>query len=83
MLLEELIKYAKGGNYDRIVAFRHALAYAKHLDKYFPITKIEENPRPDGYQPPRRNPMLDSPFVKTPSSFGKLGGMFNNFGRRR
>jgi hypothetical protein len=30
MLLTEILKYTKGGNYDSIVAFRHALAYAKH-----------------------------------------------------
>jgi hypothetical protein len=47
MLLTEILKYTKGGNYDRIVAFRHALAYAKHLDKYFPVNRIEEKQRPD------------------------------------
>lgn len=46
MLLEEMIHYrsksvaSKGihdGNFDRIVAFYHALILAEHLDKYMPI----------------------------------------------
>jgi hypothetical protein len=76
ILLEEIIKYSpEDGNYDRIVAFRHALAYAKHLDKYYPIIKIEEQPR-ERQEKPKRSSLLDSPFVKSPSSFGKMGTMF-------
>jgi hypothetical protein len=81
MLLEELIKYQKGGNFDRIVAFRHALAYAKNMDKYFPIAKIEEEKRPE-YDPRPKSSPLNSPFVKAPSSFGKLGSMFPTMRRR-
>jgi len=47
MLLEEMIHYrakpvaSKGihdGNFDRIIAFYHALILAEHLDKYMPIS---------------------------------------------
>lgn len=75
MLLEEIIKYTKGGNYDRIVAFRHALAYAKHLDKHYPLIKIAEPERVSS-KPTRTNPMLNSPFLQTGSTFGKSSSMF-------
>jgi hypothetical protein len=32
-LLKEMLSYKKGGNFDRIIAFMHALAYARELDK--------------------------------------------------
>lgn len=32
-LLKEMLSYKKGGNYDRITAFMHALTYARELDK--------------------------------------------------
>jgi hypothetical protein len=32
-LLKEMLSYKKGGNFDRITAFMHALAYARELDK--------------------------------------------------
>jgi len=32
-LLKEMLSYRKGGNFDRITAFMHALAYARELDK--------------------------------------------------
>lgn len=32
-LLKEMLNYKKGGNFDRIVAFSHALVYARELDK--------------------------------------------------
>lgn len=83
MLLTEILKYQKGGNFDRIVAFRHALAYAKHLDKYYPVNKVDEKEKPDGYRPPKPNPMLNSPFVKAPTGFGKVGGMFPGMTRKR
>lgn len=82
MLLTEIIKYEKGGNFDRIVAFRHALAYAKHLDKYFPVNKVHEIEKPEGYQPPKPNPWMTSPFVKTPSGFGKATNIFPKNSKR-
>lgn len=77
MLLEEIIKYSnKGGNYDRIVAFRHCLAYAYHLDKYFPISKIDEKPF-DPMAPKRQHdPMLRSPFVKIKAGWGMAQSTF-------
>jgi len=76
MLLTEILKYKKGGNYDRIVAFRHVLAYAKHLDKYFPVAKMNENPRPENYKEPKVNPMMNSPFIKTLGGFNKAATLF-------
>jgi ribonuclease HIII len=32
-LLKEMLNWRKGGNFDRITAFMHALAYARELDK--------------------------------------------------
>ena len=32
-LLREIIGYKKGGNFDRMIAFEHALAHARELDK--------------------------------------------------
>ena len=32
-LLREMMNYKKGGNYDRIIAFGHALAWSRELDK--------------------------------------------------
>lgn len=42
MLLKEIIAFNEDGNFDRIVAFRHVLAYAKYLDKHFPLIHLEE-----------------------------------------
>lgn len=81
MLLEEIIKYAKDGNFDRIVAFRHALAYAKHLDKYFPVTKMNENARPEHYTQPKPSPLMTSPFIKTSGSFIRGSSMFPSIKR--
>lgn len=82
MLLEEIIKYGKDGNFDRIVAFRHALAYAKHLDKHFPIIKMGEN-KPDNVAPRKQNPFINSPFISSPSGFGKAGSMFPQVKRQK
>jgi hypothetical protein len=77
MLLTEIIAYSnKGGNYDRIVAFRHCLAYASHLDKYFPVAKIQEHHR-DPMAPIRKHdPMMDSPFVKIGQGWGQAQSVF-------
>lgn len=72
MLLEEIIKFStKGGNYDRIVAFRHCLAYAYHLDKYYPIARIDEPIRDPMAPKKQHDPFIDSPFIKIKS--GKHG----------
>lgn len=43
-LLKEMLAYTKGGNFDRIDAFMHALTYARELDKkgYLPKARDEE-----------------------------------------
>lgn len=77
MLLEEIIKYSnKGGNYDRIVAFRHCLAYTFHLDKYFPIARIDEPIRDPMAPKKQHDPMLNSPFVRIGSGWGKSQSTF-------
>jgi len=77
VLLMEIIKYdPKDGNYDRIVAFRHALAFAKHLDKYYPVSNIAEQPF-DPLMPKKvHDPMLASPFVRIGQGFGKVQSTF-------
>lgn len=80
MLLEEIIKYnSKGGNYDRIVAFRHALSYAKYLDKHFPIIKIAENQEP---KTTKSNSFINSPFIKV-GGFDKLSTTFPVLSKRK
>jgi hypothetical protein len=73
MLLEEIIKYDNEGNFDRIVAFRHALAYARHLDKYYPIVNIKEQPKATEF---KRNPFTSSPFSPSMSGFTKSSSPF-------
>lgn len=80
MLLEEIIKYNKDGNYDRIVAFRHALAYAYHLDKYFPMTAIDE--KVNNNKPKPHNSLMSSPFIQMSSAFRKASSMFPSMGKR-
>ena len=59
VLLEEMKGFSKDSNSDRIVALRHALAYAKHLDKYQLVVKrIEE------YVDETLYTIKSSPFVK-------------------
>jgi hypothetical protein len=73
-LLKEIIKYNPDeGNYDRIVAVRHALAYAKHLDKYYPIVNIKE---PDFQPDNKRNPLMSSPFAPAMGGFVKAASPF-------
>jgi len=78
MLLREMLEFkTTGGNYDRIVAFRHALAYAHHLDKYYPVTKLNEGP-PDPFKlKPSHDKLLMSPFVKIGQGWGKSQSVFN------
>jgi hypothetical protein len=40
-LLQEMASYRKGGNYDRIAAFSHALVYAQRLDEKGVVPKKE------------------------------------------
>jgi hypothetical protein len=61
MLLTEMLNHRKGENYDRIVSFRHALAYDRYLDKYHPVIKVSEH---EEEQKPKRLPPR-SPFTLT------------------
>lgn len=80
MLLEEMIKYSKDGNFDRIVAFRHAIAYAKHMDKHYPFIKLtEEVNEPKSM---KSHKSLMSPFNTIPNSFMKSKSPFPTFRRR-
>ncbi len=73
LLLKEIINYREGGNFDRIVAFRHALAYSKHLDKYTPIIAL--SPVKEEKQQAR---IPNSPFSvnSTLNPFGSTGSPF-------
>lgn len=83
MLLQEMIKYNskdKDANFDRIVAFRHAIAYARHLDKHFPIIKLtEEVSQPKSM---KSHLPLQSPFSPIPKSFSKSTSPFPMFRKR-
>lgn len=58
MLLKEIITYKKGMNVDRIVAFRHIMAYDKHLEKIYAIVDMPRE------APPKKNSALpNSPFI--------------------
>lgn len=58
MLLVEMLNYSSTVNVDRIVAFRHALAYDHHLLKISPLVKYSDNPEPDA--PSKK--IIKSPF---------------------
>lgn len=66
MLLVEMLNYSESQNVDRIVAFRHALAYDSHLLKTAPIVKVREESKIQ--QPPKQ--IVKSPFM------GSHGNMF-------
>lgn len=61
MLLTEIINYNDDGNFDRIVAFRHVLAYAKYLDKNFPLIHVPQDNTKNNTTPQRHIPK--SPFI--------------------
>ncbi len=63
MLLVEMLNYHKDGNYDRIVAFRHALAYDSHLLRIAPVVRY--NPNTEAAPKIKRT---QSPFISLKSS---------------
>lgn len=69
MLLIEMLNYHKDGNYDRIVAFRHALAYDVHLQRVSPIVRYNPNPQENKFKPLPTSPFL----LKPANSFAKIG----------
>lgn len=58
MLLLEMLNYSSTINVDRIVAFRHVLAYDSHLQKTNPLVRYNESP---SNEKPKR--IIRSPFV--------------------
>jgi hypothetical protein len=60
MLLIEMLNYSSDQNVDRVVAFRHVLAYDSHLLKTAPISKVAD---PAGFEPPKNQPRR-SPFSR-------------------
>lgn len=71
-LLEEMIAFEYGGNYDRITAFGHALLLAKEMDKNRVIPEIFDNE--DDYKPTKR----PAPKVKI-NNYGKR--RFSNYSK--
>lgn len=49
-LLKEMLNYKKGGNFDRLTAFQHALAYARELDKDSVKPKVEKKVNNNMYE---------------------------------
>lgn len=65
VLLREMIGYnKKDGNYDRIVAFRHALACNVYYNKIYPVVKF----RQDQDNKPSPNRYVRSPFLLRPAN---------------
>ncbi len=56
MLLVEMLNYSSTVNVDRIVAFRHALAYDSHLQKTSPLVNHSDTPQPTKEFKPIRSP---------------------------
>jgi len=69
VLLQEIIQYREKANVDRIVAFRHVLAFDRYLDKSFPLVNVHKKDaeKKEVKHAPR------SPFsVGTGNLFGRL-----------
>lgn len=79
MLLIEMKNYSAEGNFDRIVAFRHVLAYDHHLQKISPLVRFNADPEPVIHQRPLRPLAAASPFITGKSPFP---GSNNPFGIR-
>lgn len=58
MLLKEMLAFSKDGNFDRIIAFGHALAYDFYLQKFFPLVQIQAIEE----KSQRQQPTVKSPF---------------------
>lgn len=70
MLLIEMLNYHPDTNCDRIVSFRHALAYNAYLEKINPVVKMPDSEE----QKPTK--IVHSPFIKGQSPFGGKRRMF-------
>ena len=71
MLLTEMLNYSSEGNFDRIVAMRHALVYDAYLSKIAPVVRYNENEE----QAKPRPTAPKSPFL------GTLKNTFTKFGK--
>jgi hypothetical protein len=69
MLLMEMLNYSAEGNFDRIVAFRHALVYDAYLSKIAPVVRYTENE--EYVKPMPRAPR--SPFGSGGTPFTSIG----------
>lgn len=70
MLLIEMLNYSSTINVDRIVAFRHALAYDSHLLKISPLVRYKESTEDTS-----NKKIIKSPFsVNTSTSFRGIHG---------
>lgn len=70
-LLQEIINWKKGLNVDRIVAFRHALAYDKSLEKIYPIVQM-----PGEIDPNRKKVNYNTgPFILSPKTQHHKAGL--------
>ena len=73
-LLQEIIHWRKGLNVDRIVAFRHALAYNKSLEKIYPIVQM-----PGEIDPTKKKPVYNKgPFTLQPRTDTHRAGLPRN-----
>ena len=71
MLLTEMLNYSSEGNFDRIVAMRHALVYDAYLSKIAPVVRYSEHEE----QAKSRPTTPKSPFL------GTLKNTFTKFGK--
>jgi len=70
MLLEEIIKFSKDGNFDRVVAAELALALADKMKPLGKVNSVESDPR------------FKSLFNKNKASSSMFGGNVNIFNKR-
>ena len=74
VLLLEMKNYnPEDGNYDRIVSFRHALAYDHHLQKIAPLVRYSDEPEPVIKQNKPKPISSSSPFIGTNRSPFRTG----------
>jgi hypothetical protein len=71
MLLVEMKNYTADGNFDRLVAFRHALAYDNHLQKISPLVKFNDGFEDVIPKAPIRTVASHTPFISGKSMFNK------------
>lgn len=76
MLLEEIIKWQPGANSDRLVAFRHVLAYAQSLIKYG--TPMDIDNQYEGYSDDYTAGTSSGYFHKQTGYFKSSKGYFNS-----